>query len=581
MSHETLQEALDKVLSALRDLAAAGPLEPQACDLLSRRRDDRLRIAVIGEAKRGKSTLVNALLGREVLPSGVIPLTALATTLTYGAAERVETLGPGTAPATHPLSALTDLVTESGNPRNRRGLARVTVYLDTPLLEGGIEVIDTPGTGSVHQHNTAAAEATIETIDVAVFVLTADPPVSLAELDLLERVQGLSVRTFVLLNKADRLDPEEQAQAEAFTAAAIAHRLGAAMHIYPCSGRRALRTGYDPGLEAFVRDLRTYLARGRARDLARSLARHAGALAAQLRDQVRLTVRADALDADAAAERIGAFRGCLDELGMRSRDACDLARAQSRHLLVELNHAAANALEAARHQTGDRLAGWLRTDARDLSAADLDRLGHEWVVQAATAAAEDWRREHAAALSAGVQQLENRLAKGFTHDLAAVREAARELLGADLSLTPAGIALAGDPRFHYAPPDPQSPTGALVAALRTRMPGRSARRRVVDRLQASVAEVCGRQIGRARASLQQRLNETLTALLAQLADRYDQYREALEAALAAAEALRSLGEPDAAARRAELATRQKRLTGLIERAGQLAQGQTLPLAEAR
>ena len=41
----------------------------------------RLRVLVVGEAKRGKSTLVNAMLGREVLPSSVTPLTAVTTTV--------------------------------------------------------------------------------------------------------------------------------------------------------------------------------------------------------------------------------------------------------------------------------------------------------------------------------------------------------------------------------------------------------------------------------------------------------------------------------------------------------------------
>ena len=40
---------------------------------------------MIGEFNRGKSTLVNALLGEEVLPTGVLPLTAVATELAFGA----------------------------------------------------------------------------------------------------------------------------------------------------------------------------------------------------------------------------------------------------------------------------------------------------------------------------------------------------------------------------------------------------------------------------------------------------------------------------------------------------------------
>ena len=54
-------------------------------------------------------------------------------------------------------------------------------------------------------------------MDAAVFVLTADPPVSASERDLLRRVAGLSVTTFAVLNKADHLDEPGLAEAAEFT----------------------------------------------------------------------------------------------------------------------------------------------------------------------------------------------------------------------------------------------------------------------------------------------------------------------------------------------------------------------------
>jgi ATPase subunit of ABC transporter with duplicated ATPase domains len=61
----TPHDALDLVLGELCDLAAATEVEPQARDLLFRRRAGRLRIAVVGEAKRGKSTLLRIMAGQE------------------------------------------------------------------------------------------------------------------------------------------------------------------------------------------------------------------------------------------------------------------------------------------------------------------------------------------------------------------------------------------------------------------------------------------------------------------------------------------------------------------------------------
>jgi hypothetical protein len=81
--HQSLISALDEL-----DTLADGADRDTLAGLRGRLEDGRLRVLVVGEAKRGKSTLVNALLGREVLPSAVVPLTAVATTVTYGMDEQ-------------------------------------------------------------------------------------------------------------------------------------------------------------------------------------------------------------------------------------------------------------------------------------------------------------------------------------------------------------------------------------------------------------------------------------------------------------------------------------------------------------
>ena len=120
------------------------------------------------------------------------------------------------------------------------------MYLDAPVLAGGVELVDTPGTGSVFEWDTETAHEALRSMDAAVFVLTADPPVSASERDLLGRVAGLSVATFAVLNKADHLDEAGLAEAVEFTRRV----LGEAGHhgtVYPMSARAALG-GRDDGL---------------------------------------------------------------------------------------------------------------------------------------------------------------------------------------------------------------------------------------------------------------------------------------------------------------------------------------------
>jgi predicted GTPase len=195
--------------SALTELAVLGTEQDreQLTALLDRLDAARLRVLVAGEPKRGKSTLVNALLGREVLPSGVTPLTAVTTTVRYGDDERAEVRFGDGREEKHPLAALADLITERGNPGNRRGIADVTVYLAAPVLAGGLELVDTPGTGSVFERDTETAREALRSMDAAVLVLTADPPVSASERDLLGQVAELSVTTFAVTTASPRSVP--------------------------------------------------------------------------------------------------------------------------------------------------------------------------------------------------------------------------------------------------------------------------------------------------------------------------------------------------------------------------------------
>jgi hypothetical protein len=91
---------------------------------------------VVGQFKRGKSTLMNAVLGRDLLPTGLLPLTSAITTLCYGSTERVVLRRKGWALEQEvPLAMLSDFITERGNPGNEKGLAPFEQALTTFLAE--------------------------------------------------------------------------------------------------------------------------------------------------------------------------------------------------------------------------------------------------------------------------------------------------------------------------------------------------------------------------------------------------------------------------------------------------------------
>ena len=204
---------------ALGELSALGgePDREQLAALRDRLAEARLRVLAVGAPKCGKSTLASALLGCAVLPSGVTPLTAVTTTVRYGEDGRAGVRFLDGHDEKHPLTVLAGLVTERGNPGDRRRIAGVTVYLAAPILAGGVALAGTTGTGSVFEWDTQTAHEALPTVDAEVFVQAAGPPVSAAERDLPGRVAGRSVTTFTVPNKAGHLDPPGLAGALEFT----------------------------------------------------------------------------------------------------------------------------------------------------------------------------------------------------------------------------------------------------------------------------------------------------------------------------------------------------------------------------
>ncbi len=576
---------------ALQQLAALGTDRDreQIAALRDRLAAARLRVLVAGEAKRGKSTLINALLGRAVLPAGVTPLTAVATTVRYGDDPRVEVRFGDGHEEKQPLSALPDLVTERGNPGNRRRVASVTVYLDAPLLAGGVELVDTPGTGSVYEWDTAAAREALQTMDAAVFVLAADPPVSAAERDLYATVTGLSVTTFTVLNKADHLDAAGLAEAGEFTRRVLAAAAGGQgghdgrdpgrdpSRVYALSARAALGGG-DPGFDEFAADFTAYLASSRVSDLRSAAVQRAERIARSLLDEVALTRRAAELAVGDAAERVDRFGERLAEVAVRGRDAVAVVNAESARLLMALNDAAEASGPRLGGEVARRLDEVLDTELRDASPVEIERHGRERLAALTLAAAEAWREQRRQIIEDGLTRTDARLTADLQTALDTLRDSAAELLGLDLAVPAPAGRLAEDRRFFYTTAEDIGQTELLAGAIRRSLPGEAGRRRAREHLRRETPGLVESQVGRARGDLQYRLSEASRALARSVQQRYADATDRMESALQAAAQMRHASQATAAERGRELSERAAVLRHVLAELTQAGNASELPVS---
>jgi GTP-binding protein EngB required for normal cell division len=262
-------------------------------DLSDRLSDGRFHLPVLGQFKRGKSTLLNALTGEPILPVGVVPLTAAPTFLQFGDTPKIRVRYKDGRPADEFSGAstaernayLAGFVTEKGNPQNRRGIAEVQVDLPVPILSGGVVLIDTPGIGSTYRHNTTATLNFLQQCDAALFLVSADPPITEVELDFLRQVQEKIPRLFFVLNKIDYLDDPELEEALCFYKRILAEEAGwkSGFPVFCVSARKGLeaKATEDPHrwtasgmaqLESFLID---FLAREKFNALMHSVSRRA------------------------------------------------------------------------------------------------------------------------------------------------------------------------------------------------------------------------------------------------------------------------------------------------------------------
>lgn len=214
-----LADKLNQAGSLLAACIAPGsPLTVRMHALRERLVGERLHLAVLGQFKRGKSTFLNALLGAPLLPTGVVPLTAVATFIAWGREPMVRVLFRDQRAPEEFVEPDSDgvrnrlfrFVAEEANPNNRLGVARVELLYPAPILSDGTVLIDTPGVGSTLKHNTDAARQVLAECDAALFVLSADPPITETEVDYLRGVKARVSRIFFILNKVDHLGAEEQ-----------------------------------------------------------------------------------------------------------------------------------------------------------------------------------------------------------------------------------------------------------------------------------------------------------------------------------------------------------------------------------
>ncbi|HEY1204949.1 MAG: dynamin family protein [Bryobacteraceae bacterium] len=213
--------------------------------------EDRLNVAIFGRFKAGKSSFLNHLLGRPLLPVGAIPVTSVVTEIEYGPRERVSVrfLDGRTEPISP--DQIGEFVAEERNPENSKQVAAVRVELPSMEPYSAIRFVDTPGLDSVFAHNTDASMEWLPNVGLALVAVGVDPPLSQRDIELIRNLSRFTPNISLLLTKIDLLEKSERVQVADFVRTQLARYWDGSVAVFPYSvrpGFEHLRAKIEEGL---------------------------------------------------------------------------------------------------------------------------------------------------------------------------------------------------------------------------------------------------------------------------------------------------------------------------------------------
>ncbi len=529
-----------------------------------------LTVAVLGQFKRGKSSLLNALAGQEALPTGILPTTSVATCLVRGDPE-LRLTGLDGRRWTAPLAELAEFVSEQRNPGNRRGLARAEVAVPLPAWAEGITFVDSPGVGSAHDANTEAARALLPGVDAAIFVLSPDPPITAEELAFLREAQVHATKFFFVVNKIDLLTPAERTVLLDYLRAQLAERCGfPAVRFYLTSCRDGGGATPVTGLRELADGLREHLGVRREEAVRSVTAARARLLAARLRAQIELATRTAALSREERAGRLATLARQVEDLRTEHRAL--------QALVAEEVLALVQSLPGRIHRTAapeigpvvaalDRRIPELRARTSGGLASAFDQELRERFRPAADRLRRSVTEEVVTELDAQARLLEGRLRR-WAEEL---REVVAREFGVALPPLTVDAEPLGPERFRDRIEGLYE--GTLVGQTGLILPAVALRGRLRRRLQETVESEFEAFGGRLRSDLADRIGEASSATRERVADRLARDLKLVEEAVEAGRTADTAGRPGAESwegRMRGLAREAREIEGVSTSAGSVA-----------
>ncbi|MCM1542880.1 MAG: dynamin family protein [Blautia sp.] len=176
----------------------------------------KFSVGIMGEFKRGKSTVINALLGREIMPADILPCSATMNRVTYDLQPHAQVIKNDGSVIEISVDEIADYVTKTNDENAKRAemVDEAIVYYPCRFCQNGVDIVDTPGLNDDERMDRISEEI-IPKLDAVIMVIVPGAPFSKSEAEFVRnKLMGSDLgRLMFLVNKIDTIRPRERDRA--------------------------------------------------------------------------------------------------------------------------------------------------------------------------------------------------------------------------------------------------------------------------------------------------------------------------------------------------------------------------------
>lgn len=507
-------------------------------------------LVVLGQFKRGKTTLINSLIGKEVLPSSVVPLTSIVTILRFSHEIRCIIFMEDGSEREISVEELPRYVTEKENPGNVRRVRCAIIEYPSPFLEAGMMLVDTPGVGSTFLHNTETTYGFLDHLDAALFLMSADVPISQVEKELLDTIKDSTQKIFFVLNKIDNLTSNEMEEIVAFNKQVL-EEMGFAVHkIWPISAREALKAKIinndvqllQSGLLELADALGSFLSSEKGKIVLNTTISKTQRFISRKLSQIAIEKRTLEASGEELEDKLNTFYKLVTNLKQDREDIAYLLKGESDKLCLKVEDMLKSLEEKETARIKQCLVDFYEKNPEFSPTVFRDEM-QKVIKEEIVRGFDVFRKDSEQVISNNMQEAFNRFTKRSNDIIREFKTAAELLFEVAMDTTEFAVELTKDNNFYYMVQEYTAPTEEEVKSiLRTFLPKSMSRKMVFHEMMERVSSDVSRNCGRTRSDLTTRIHKTINHYAKQLKDLGSDLIEQIEQAIQKGQERRKAGD---------------------------------------